>query len=71
MIQFNRSALCFDMILIRKAGDNYNELSVEKFIELPVNERISMIMQKKIRFFAGEEEVPVYAAIKSLDDARS
>lgn len=70
MSGLNKQALCFDMILVRKAGDRYNPMSIDGFLSLPVDERISMIMDRKIRFFAEEVEVPVYEAIKSLDEAR-
>jgi hypothetical protein len=63
-------ALCFDAILIRVSGDNYNPMSVEEFVSLQVDERIALIMRRRIRFFDGEREVPVYEAVKSLSDAR-
>ena len=62
--------LCFDAILVRVAGENYNPMSIEAFIALHVDERIALIMQRRLRFFAGEREVPVYDAVKSLSDAR-
>lgn len=62
--------LCFDAILIRVSGDNYNPLSVEEFVAMQVDERIALIMRRKVRFFDGEREVPVYEAVKSLSDAR-
>ena len=62
--------LCFDAILVRVTGENYNPMSIEAFIALHVDERIALIMQRRLRFFAGEREVPVYDAVKSLSDAR-
>lgn len=62
--------LCFDAILVRVAGENYNPMAIEAFIALHVDERIALIMQRRLRFFAGEREVPVYEAVKSLSDAR-
>ncbi len=70
MSTIDRSRLCFDLILVRKRGDRYNPLPVEAFAELPVDERIRLIMDKRVRFLADETEVPVYQAIKSLDEAR-
>ena len=61
--------LAFDTILVRKSGDAYNPMAVDEFLSLPVNERISLIMDRRLRFFADEVEVPVYAAIRSLDEA--
>lgn len=63
-------ALCFDAILVRVSGDNYNPMSVDEFVSLPVDERIGLIMRRLVRFFDGEREVPVYEAVKSLSDAR-
>lgn len=62
--------LCFDAILVRVIGENYNPMSIEAFVALHVDERIALIMQRRLRFFAGEREVPVYEAVKSLSDAR-
>lgn len=62
--------LCFDAILVRASGDNYNPMSVAEFVSLQVDERIALIMRRKVRFFDGEREVPVYEAVKSLSDAR-
>ncbi|MEZ4282049.1 MAG: hypothetical protein R3F21_20800 [Myxococcota bacterium] len=62
--------LCFDAILVRVIGENYNPMSIEAFVALHVDERIALIMQRRLRFFAGEREIPVYEAVKSLSDAR-
>ncbi len=66
----DRSRLCFDAILLRMVGDNYNPMSIEEFIALHIDERIALIMGKRLRFFDGEKEVPVYDAVKSLGQAR-
>lgn len=66
----DRSRLCFDAILLRMVGDNYNPMSIEEFIALHIDERIALIMGKRLRFFDGENEVPVYDAVKSLGQAR-
>lgn len=63
--------LCFDAILVRVIGENYNPMSIDAFVALHVDERIALIMQRRLRFFAGEREVPVYEAVKSLRDARA
>ena len=70
MSQYDLRKLCFDMILVRKSGDAYNPISLDAFVALPIDERVSMIMAKRVRFFSDETEVPVYQAIKSLDDAQ-
>jgi len=70
MRSFDARKLCFDAILIRVAGDNYNPMSLEKFLELHVDERIALIMQRRLRSFDGEKEVPVYDAVKSVSEAR-
>jgi hypothetical protein len=62
--------LGFDAIFVRKAGESYNPMSLDDFLGLPVDERISLIMGKRLRFFDGEREVSVYDAVKSLDEAR-
>lgn len=71
MSTIDRRKLAFDSILARKSTDAYNQMPLHTFMEMPIDERISMIMEKRIRFFADEVEVPTYVAIKSLDDARA
>jgi len=70
MSRIDRAQLCFDAILVRVAGDNYNPMSIDDFLALHVDERIALIMGRKLRFFDGEQEVPVYDAIKSIGAAR-
>jgi len=70
MTRLDPARLCFDAILVRIAGDNYNPMSIEDFVALHVDERIALIMGRKLRFFDGEREVPVYDAIKSIGEAR-
>jgi hypothetical protein len=70
MRSFDARKLCFDAILIRVAGDNYNLMALEEFLALHVDERIALIMQRRLRFFDGEKEVPVYDAVKSVSEAR-
>ena len=69
MAVIDRKRLAFDTILVRKSGDNYNAMPLDAFLDLPVDERISLIMAKQVRFFMEEIEVPVYSAISSLDAA--
>ena len=69
MAEIDRSQLAFDTILVRKSGDTYNAMPLDAFLDLPVDERISLIMAKQVRFFMEEIEVPVYSAISSLDAA--
>jgi hypothetical protein len=70
MTKLDARKLCFDAILLRMAGDNYNPMSVEQFVALHVDERIALIMGRRLRFFDGETEVPVYDAVKSISEAR-
>ena len=70
MRHFDARKLCFDAILIRVAGENYNPMTLEEFLALHVDERIALIMQRRLRFFDGEKEVPVYDAVKSVSEAR-
>jgi hypothetical protein len=70
MTEFDRRKLCFDSILVRAAGSNYNPMSIEAFLALHFDERIALIMGRRVRFFEGEKEVAVYDAVKSISDAR-
>lgn len=69
-MSFDARKLCFDAIFVRVVGDNYNPMRVEEFLALHVDERVSLIMRRKLRFFSGEEEVAVYDAVKSIGEAR-
>lgn len=70
MTDIDRRKLCFDSIVVRASGTNYNPMSIEAFLELHFDERIALIMGRRVRFFEGEKEVPVYDAVKSIRDAR-
>lgn len=67
-IDFQR--LNFDAILIRKSLSGYNLLDIRDFLDMPVDRRIELIMERRIRFASGEDEVSPYAALKSLEQAR-
>jgi hypothetical protein len=69
-VTFDRGKLCFDAIFIRVVGENYNPMPLEEFLALHVDERIALIMRRKLRFFAGEKEVAIYDAVKSIGEAR-
>lgn len=56
----------FDLILCEQSADGYNPVSLERFLDIPLPERITLIQQKKVRFFRGEEEVPVFEALQSI-----
>ncbi len=67
---FDRSKLCFDAIFIRMVGESYNPMPLEEFLALHVDERIALIMRRKLRFYSGEHEVAIYDAVKSIGEAR-
>ena len=58
--------LCFDMILCAKSSGGFNPMSVEELLTLSITERLALIRERRLKFFRGEEEVPVFDAIKSL-----
>lgn len=62
--------LNFDTILVRKSGRGYNHLALGDFLALPVDERIEMILDRRIRFVNGEDEISPYAALESLERRR-
>lgn len=62
--------LAFDTILVRQSDRGYNLYSLESFLALPVDERIEMILDRRIRFLDGEKEVSPYAALDSLERHR-
>ncbi len=66
----DNGALCFDTILVRKSGHGFNHLALPDFLALPVDERIEMILDRRIRFVNGEDEVSPYAALESLERHR-
>lgn len=71
MSRIDHRKLCFDSILVRVTGSNYNPMSIQSFLALHFDERIALIMGRRVRFFEGEREVAVYDAVKSISDARA
>lgn len=62
--------LNFDTILVRQSERGYNLLSLDEFLALPVDIRIEMILDRRVRFVNGEDEVSPYAALESLERYR-
>ncbi len=58
--------LPFDTILV---GDEKRPLSVEQFLRLPLNERIALILDRKLSFREGEQPVDRALALKKLMEA--
>ncbi|MFW6049777.1 MAG: hypothetical protein ACODAU_01310 [Myxococcota bacterium] len=60
--------LPFDRVVIRQPeGDR--QISAQEFLGLPLHERIRMILQRNLEFFAGSETIERSEALKSLRQA--
>ena len=49
-----------------KVGSGYNLLSKDKWLEMPVPERVQLILQNKAQFLDGDEVVPARKALQLL-----
>ena len=68
--EIDPNELSFDSILIRQSDRGYNLMPLEEFLALPVDRRIDLIMDRRIRFVRGDDEVSPYTALQSLDRHR-
>jgi hypothetical protein len=55
--------LPFDRIVL---GDKKHQLSIQQFLALPLDQRIALILERKLAFFRGDAPVNQAAALKSL-----
>lgn len=60
-----QAQLPFDRVLVPQP-DGQRELSAQDFLDLPLHERIRMIMQRDLRFYAGGDVVDQSDALKGL-----
>lgn len=58
---------CFDLILCKQSEGGYNPISKTALMALPMSERIALIQGRRLKFFRGDTEVPVFEALKSLN----
>ena len=49
-----------------KVGSGYDLLTKVEWLEMPVPERVQLILQNKVQFLNGEEIIPARAALKLL-----
>jgi hypothetical protein len=57
--------LPFDRLMIIRDGVEHSS-SIREFLALPLPERISLILQGRLKFFRGETPVDRSVALKSL-----
>lgn len=57
--------LPFDRVTIHQS-DGAREMSARDFLALPLHERIRLILQRNLEFFAGNDTVERGAALKGL-----
>jgi hypothetical protein len=58
-------SLLFDRVVIVEAGRR-DELTVEQFLQLPLDRRIQLVMTRSLEFYAGIQPVEQKAALSSL-----
>lgn len=57
--------LAFDRVVVEDDAGS-RELSVEQFLEMPLDRRIRLNFERKLRFSRGGAEVPSSEALRSL-----
>jgi hypothetical protein len=55
----------FDRVVVIEAGTPH-ELSLQQFLALPLHTRIRHILERDVRFFAGEQPVDRQEALRRL-----
>lgn len=55
----------FDMISIHRA-DGEQRLSIAEFLAISLDERVKLIMEKRLQFFAGDSPVDRSAGLRGL-----
>lgn len=60
-----REVILFDTIVV-KSNDGHRLLSLNAFLDLPLNERIVYILQRQVEFFADGRPVEREVALRSL-----
>lgn len=59
--------LTLDTIVIEEPRGN-RRVSVAQFLELPLGERVRLILGRKVSFWSGNREIDREAALKNLMD---
>jgi len=57
--------LPFDMIAIDRA-EGPERLSITEFLAIALNERVQLIMEKKLQFFAGDTQIDRGLGLRGL-----
>jgi hypothetical protein len=60
--------LPFDAVVIER-GRERRRVSAEAFMQLPLSERIGLILGRRVEFLDGEQKVDRSLALKALMDA--
>ncbi len=56
-------------VVLRRDG-TVEELSLDGFLALPLNQRIELILERAVEFYAGDELIERQTAMKLLRTAR-
>lgn len=60
----------FDRVVIKETGGS-RTFSVERFLALPLSQRIKVILERRVTFFLHDIEVDRNAALNGLRKARA
>jgi hypothetical protein len=69
-ITAEKAAVTFDTILIDD-GRGKQRVSLDEFLQLPLGERVRLILGRKLEFWKGKRQIDRGAALKSLMDSMS
>lgn len=64
-VSVRRSALAFDRVEIAEPRGTYT-VSAAEFLEVPIDQRIRLNLEKRLKFLRGDEVVPGPEAMRSL-----
>jgi len=58
------SSTKYDLVSIRSDGGAERKMGPHEFAALPINERVSAVLQKRLKFYLRGVEVPEREALK-------
>lgn len=67
---FDTDKLAFEQIAVQRSSLGFNLIDIHEFLAIPLDQRIALIVEKKVKFLAGSEIVSTLAALRSIEAAK-
>jgi len=63
--------LPFDRVCLLDERGSARDVELDEFLSMPLHDRIQTILERRVRFFRGSEEVQPLSALKALNSAQA